>query len=295
VACRVPDAVAGKSLWRVLGDAVRKGEDPDDGRLLVDDSKVVYSTARGLVGLERGVHATLGNGGPKELHGWLGGYCAEGHGELAAEAWYRGDSAVPAVADGGELTELAGRFGGACSSTGVADWRARCVVVCPPRFNKILDEAGTKGAVLAHALAALLRRCEAESADGEAVHFFVDKHGGRNTYAAFIQHALPHGVVLAAEEGMARSAYRVHGLGRDVRLTFQPRADAEHFCVALASMASKYVRELCMAEFNRYWLDRVPGLKPTAGYPGDASRFWKAIRPAAEKMGLSESQLWRRK
>lgn len=295
VACRVPDAELGKSLWRVLGKAVRRGEDPDDGRLLVDDSKVVYSTARGLLGLERGVHATLGNGGAKELHGWLGHYCAEGHAELSAEAWYRGDSAVPAEAGADELAELAGRFDGACSSAGVTAWRARCVVICPPRFNGLLDEAGTKGAVLAHGLAALLRRCEAESADGDAVRFFVDKHGGRNAYAAFIQHALPRGVVLATEEGMARSVYRVHGLGRDVQLTFQPRADAEHFCVALASMASKYVRELCMAEFNRYWLERVPGLKPTAGYPGDAARFWKAIRPAADKMGLSESQLWRRK
>jgi hypothetical protein len=295
VACRVPDAVAGESLWRVLGEAVRRGEDADDGRLLVDDSKVVYSSARGLLGLERGVHAALGNSGPCALHGWLGDFCAEGHAELSAEAWYRGDSTVPSEAPADELAELASRFRAACGVAGVADWRARCVVICPQRFNELLDDAGTKGAVLASALGTLLRNCEADSGGGDAVRFFVDKHGGRNTYAAFIQHALPRGAVLATEEGMARSVYRVHGLGRDVRLTFQPRADAEHFCVALASMASKYIREMCMAEFNRYWLERVPGLKPTAGYPGDAARFWQAIRPAAAGMGLSERQLWRRK
>src|SRR5262252_3516322 len=64
VACRVSDGVAGANLWQLLGGAVRSAREEDDGRLLVDDSKVVYSTARGLLGLERGVLATLwrGNG-----------------------------------------------------------------------------------------------------------------------------------------------------------------------------------------------------------------------------------------
>ena len=69
-------------------------------------------------------------------------------------------------------------------------------------------------------------------------------------------------------------------------LTIQPRADTEHFCVALASMASKYLRELLMLEFNRFWQSHVADLKPTAGYPGDAARFHEAIRPAARHSGL---------
>ena len=74
-----------------------------------------------------------------------------------------------------------------------------------------------------------------------------------------------------------------------------PRADAEHFCVALASMVSKYLREVLMLEFNRFWQGHVPGLKPTAGYPGDAARFFDAIRPAAKLLGIPEAALWRRK
>ena len=85
------------------------------------------------------------------------------------------------------------------------------------------------------------------------------------------------------------------GLTRDLRLTFQPRADSEHFCVALASMAAKYLRERLMEEFNRYWLAQVPGLKPTAGYPNDAVRFMEAIRPAAQKLGMAEDAIWRRR
>ena len=68
--------------------------------------------------------------------------------------------------------------------------------------------------------------------------FHVDKHGGRNTYAAMLQDAVPDRVVVAHEESAGRSAYSVLGAGRDVYLTFQPRADARYFGVALASMVS---------------------------------------------------------
>jgi hypothetical protein len=94
---------------------------------------------------------------------------------------------------------------------------------------------------------------------------------------------------------MARSDYEVHGLGRAVRLSFRPRAEAESFCVALASMASKYLRELCMREFNDFWQQHVPGVKPTAGYPGDAACFLEAVRPALERLGIPEAAVWRRK
>jgi hypothetical protein len=60
-------------------------------------------------------------------------------------------------------------------------------------------------------------------------------------------------------------------------------------------MVSKYLRELLMREFNHFWQGHVPDLKPTAGYPADAARFFEAIRPAAERLGLSEAALWRKK
>jgi ribonuclease HII len=124
---------------------------------------------------------------------------------------------------------------------------------------------------------------------------WVDKQGGRNSYAAQVQHGLPGGAVVVEEEGAERSSYRVVGLGEPWRVTFQPRADGEQFCVALASMVSKYVRELLMGEFNAFWQRHVPGLKATAGYPGDAGRFLEAIRPAARVLGIAEEALWRRK
>ena len=43
---------------------------------------------------------------------------------------------------------------------------------------------------------------------------------------------------------------------------------------ALASMTSKYLRELAMRAFNEFWCGRVHDLAPTAGYPRDARRFF---------------------
>src|SRR5262249_58578161 len=131
--------------------------------------------------------------------------------------------------------------------------------------------------------------------ESEPLLFLIDKHGGRNNYSAMLQQALPDGLVLAQEEGMLRSVYRVLGMRRDVRLIIQPRADGEYFCVALASMVSKYVREILMLEFNRFWQSHVPGLRATAGYPGDAERFLEEIHPAAGRLGIPETMLWRRR
>jgi hypothetical protein len=293
VACRVPGRLADADLWRVLADAVRRAADPDDGRVAIDDSKLVYSTARGLHALERGVHAVPGLCEQGDLDGWLATCCVEGHGDLCSEPWYRGDTCLPFCEDDDNRDDASSRVQGACRDRRIGNWRARCVVVSPPRFNRLADAAMSKGAVLAHGLATLLRCDEVFDRDGDDVRVFVDKHGGRNNYAAILQHGLDRGAVVALEEGMERSSYRLHGYRRDVRFVFQPRADASHLCVALASMASKYVRELCMVEFNRFWRQHVPGLKATAGYPGDAARFWDAIRPAAAKMGLADSQMWR--
>ena len=54
----------------------------------------------------------------------------------------------------------------------------------------------------------------------------------------------------------------------------------EFLPTALASMTAKYLRELSMRAFNEFWCARVPGLRPTAGYPGDAPRFKQRDRIA---------------
>jgi hypothetical protein len=168
------------------------------------------------------------------------------------------------------------------------------VVVCPPHFNDLLERGGSKSFVLLRSLAELLD-LHAQPDGDDAICVYVDKHGGRNHYTALLEQAIPAGRVEPEQESAERSAYRIAGLSRDVLIQFEPRADGNHFPVALASMLAKYVRELLMLEFNRFWQQHLPDLEPTAGYPGDAVRFMDAIRPVAVKLGIEERKLWRQK
>jgi ribonuclease HII len=295
VALRVPDDSAGADLWQRLAAAVRRDTDSDDDRLLIADSKVVYSPARGLGPLESAVLAAhRPERGDLRLERYVQGLCPSSCAALRREHWYSGTTALPITVQAAGADEAQRRFAAACRAAGVTCGLVRSVVICAEQFNALAEAAGSKGAVLSHGLAELVRACWQLDGD-EPLLFWIDKHGGRNTYAALLQDAVPEGIVLAHQEGRTQSVYSVAGVKRPVRWTFQPRADAEHFSVALASMVSKYIREVLMGEFNRFWQEQVPGLKPTAGYPSDARRFYDAIRPAAERLGLGEAVLWRRR
>jgi ribonuclease HII len=282
--------------WETLKSVVRRAHEPADGRLLIDDSKKVY-TRGGLSALERGVRMT----GPI-CHGVeelvrkhvLPGY----HADLAAEGWYAPAEALPLTMTPEEWFADFVAFGGQVSAAGVSvTFGPEAVAVVPaPRFNRIVDETGSKGTVLAQGLVELAADSAAQlPADGAPILFSCDKQGGRNYYAAIVQQAFPDGWVVAEVESAAESRYRVEQLDRPVTITFRPRADGDSVAVALASMLCKYLREVCMRQFNRYWATHVPGLAPTAGYPVDARRFYAAIRPAMEKLGLTADQVWRKR
>lgn len=296
VACRVPDALADADLWKVLKSVVCRRPNSKQGRIFIEDSKKVYSPSRGLGDLERGVWAALSpwrDGRDVCLHDWLTWISSAT--SMGDEPWYGGDSRLPLENEGPALAESADRFHRCCAKNEASWGLVRSAVIGPRRFNGLLDQWDSKGAVLGQALHELLTANRDPDDGDEPVRVFVDKHGGRNCYAAMLQQAFPDGYVAAREEGMERSAYTVHGLKRRVDIVFSPRADASHFCVALASMCSKYLRELLMVEFNRYWQSHLPDLKPTAGYPGDAERFYQSIRPLLQKLAIEETAIWRRK
>jgi ribonuclease HII len=298
VACRLPDSLAGADLWKLLEPAVRRSEEPPDGRFVVGDSKDVYSPGRGLRDLETSVLGILPffkeNTEPSlsRFGEWL---CPPSLIDLQSEHWYTGTTSLPVEVESVDFLEASLAFTG-CSQDRQMVWgTCRSVVVCAKKFNQLLKQWKTKGAVLGQAFSELLQVNLLADENGEAIHFLVDKHGGRNFYVPMVQDAVSNGFVIAHEESMQRSVYSIIGLQREIRLTFQPRADAEHFCVALASMISKYFREILMREFNQFWQCQVPGLKPTAGYPGDSARFYRAIKPAAQKLAIGKEALWRRK
>jgi ribonuclease HIII len=169
------------------------------------------------------------------------------------------------------------------------------MVTPTPRFNSLLTQFDSKGAILTRGVAALMQSALARIPADDIVIIAVDKQGGRNRYAAMLQYAFPEAWVSVELESAAESRYRLEGLKRKVTVVFRPRAEAEHMSVAVASMFSKYIRELMMDQFNRFWTAKLPGLAPTAGYPVDAKRFMAAIQPVLKTLEIDESTVWRRK
>jgi hypothetical protein len=121
-----------------------------------------------------------------------------------------------------------------------------------------------------------------------------DKHGGRNHYAPLLVDAFSQTLVQVQIESRAVSRYRLPLFGFDVQITFQCQGES-FMPTALASMTAKYVRELAMRAFNEYWCERVPDLRPTAGYPGDSRRFKRAIAAVQAALGIDDQVLWRRR
>ena len=95
------------------------------------------------------------------------------------------------------------------------------------------------------------------------------------------------------EEDESRSSYRLTAPGRQAEIHFAVDCENRQLPVALASMTSKYLRELFMRIYNSYWSQHVPDLAPTAGYYADGRRFYQDIQPAVRKMGIDEQMLYR--
>jgi hypothetical protein len=292
VALHLPDGdIAG---WETLRPAVRRCREKADGRLLIDDSKNVYSRG-GLAALETAARAALilmdPTVGDLIRKTALPGVAAE----LTAETWYEPGEPAPVAAPADAVfAAFETLASGLPDRAGIGTPAAS--VVPAPRFNRVCDECDSKAVVLSRGLIELIPAALAGMRrDGEPVTFLCDKHGGRNYYAAIVQEAFPGGWVVSEKESAEESRYRIELLDRPVTIIFRPRADGDSVAVALASMLCKYLREVCMLQFNRFWAKHVPGIQPTAGYPGDAKRFFDQIKPAMAQLGLSDDQVWRKR
>ncbi len=169
------------------------------------------------------------------------------------------------------------------------------VVVGPCRFNGGLDRHGNKASVHFDAFRHLLRLIWDRAADGRATYVNGDKHGGRHFYFQPLSQSFPDAWIDRGPEGPELSFYTIREGGRRLELSLTPCADQADGLVALASIVSKTVRELWMDVFNEYWRQRIPGLRPTAGYPGDSRRFREEIEPIALAEGHDPARWWRTK
>ena len=163
----------------------------------------------------------------------------------------------------------------------------------PEEFNRLLDRFDSKGSLLSNVTLHLIADRLA-TLDNDNVLVLCDKHGGRNHYLDILTEFFPGEFFQVVQESRESSVYRLISEYRRREFRFLAKGET-HLPIALASMVSKYHRELAMLRFNTFWQTHIPDLQPTAGYPEDAKRFRQEIAATQKRLGITDENLWRKR
>lgn len=291
---RVPDGVTHETLYDHLAATITAAPDEDDPRLWIADSKQVYKSNGGLARLESGVLAMLQACGlrPASFRELFERVARTEDGGEWRLPWHdEVRVSLPQACSVDELHGASERLTGGLKSAEVELVAVRSRCVFPAEFNALVERMGNKATVLTAATLGLVREL-LEETDGDEVVAACDKHGGRNAYAAALQEFVADGLVQTLAESRATSRYRLHRGERSVEIGFHVGCESMP-AAAAASMVSKYVREIAMSAWNGFWCELIPDLRPTAGYPGDASRYRREILKTARARKLPQRLWWR--
>jgi len=260
--------------------------------------------------LERGVLAFSALAGQRAANvcEWLDGLGEVCHHNLTALPWYEPTdahpwNALPCACTEGEIAVARNMLAAAAKSAGVEVLDLGAAVVFEDRFNKMAAATRSKAATSFTFVAGHLRAVW----DNHGQHnpnVIVDRQSGRMHYRELLAMNFPEADLTILDETPERSAYRlienaaranVHDTSprRAMTVSFEVDSEAQHMPVALASMISKYTRELLMARFQTWFQQRAPHIRPTAGYALDAKRFWEEIQPLLPQLSIAPHQLAR--
>jgi ribonuclease HII len=282
-------------LWRLLRTAVCRKPSDRRRRIAVDDSKKLKGANDGpshpLRHLERAVLAFHPHGDtPPETDAQL---FAPLGAEVPGHAWFAGDTALPLAHTPDQLRISRGRVQRAMQRAAVGCKAMWCRVIDAEELNRSVTDQGTKADVNFDAAVRLIEAAWSRWPD-EHPRIIIDRHGGRTRYAEGLQRALAGTTVDVVAETATMSRYTLSRAGSKVTVSFATEADGRFLPVALASMLAKYVRELLMIRFNRFFREQMPDLKPTAGYFTDGRRYLTEIKPLMKRLDVTASQLVRR-
>ena len=293
------------ALWQRLSKAVCRNLSSRNGRIAVNDSKKIYTPASGLEHLERGVlaFAALAGHRPANVCQLLDALSERTHHTLDHLPWYqpceqRPWQPLPAACTSGEIAVARSMLAATASRIGVEVPDLAASVVFEDRFNTMVARTRSKAAAsftfVAGHLEAIWNRF------GEhAPMVAVDRQSGRSHYRELLALSFPQAQMRVLEESPLYSGYHLTQRGgaaqpaRAMTVSFEVEAEKRHMPVALASMISKYVRELMMARFQAWFAHHAPAVKPTAGYATDAQRFWREIEPMLPALAIPAHHLRR--
>lgn len=185
---------------------------------------------------------------------------------------------------------LSSRFRALCQHNAIRLTHIRSTILLPPEFNAGVVEHGNKATLLSSRTLRLAAGLMKDRSGDTLIE--CDKHGGRSYYSAMIAGSLTDRPVEIVKESRQQSIYKWSLPDRECEVRFTAKGEGQ-LPVALASMVSKYVREVFMVAWNDYWKIYVPNIKPTKGYPQDAKRFLAEINDVVAAQQFSRNDYLR--
>jgi ribonuclease HII len=281
-AFRAPVDEATPDLWKLFQIGRAKDKKRTAAGVRVGDSKELYKGANALATLEENLLPFLQQPGEKfpPFMGHLKRVCNEPPTGLSKLPWYKGrDLKLPRKANPQRIIDRAAQLQRALEQASSCLVDAAIEVMTVPHYNSDIAETNNKSTTSATRAAALMTRLWNKHGL-EGIRLVVDKQGGRDKYAQYLGAVFPEATVTVFGESAELSSYRITEGPGWMDVTFRPKADQTSLPTALASMLCKHTREVFMELFCDWWSERVPGLKPTAGYVTDGLRFLKDIDAA---------------
>lgn len=280
-------------MWSILKHCICKTRRDAKKRIAVNDSKKLKSgsTKKGILHLERGVLAFLAtmqehNNFESDDQLFEAIHCVKSSDPCCVES-----TPLPYSVDQHIL-----KIDAAILRRGLAQANVRCALlectsVDAANYNKRTEHASK--AALNFSLAMQHVETITKRWKNDHPRIMIDRHGGRIHYRNDLQLCWPQAHIQVLAETSEMSRYRLEIDGAFSTITFASKSDERHMPVALASMVAKYTRELKMIRFNKYFVDQLPELKPTAGYVQDGRRFLKEIEPLLAEKGIKRELLVR--
>jgi hypothetical protein len=295
----VPDDLADQSFWELLSPAVARKASRKSSSISINDSKKLFNRkkADGLVPLERGVLAMIAAAGktPTSLPELLTTLASDAQEARQAYPWYQQDTVTVPAQAGAQDVALAGKAVAAeMAQKNMKILGLRSHVVFAKQFNDLLAATRNKASTTLGVTARLLGRGWALT-ERDRVVMYVDRQGGRVRYQPILERLFPDASMKILHEDELQSIYQLRQGAREAEIHFSVGGEEKYLPIALASMISKYLRELFMMMLNGFWQGHVPDLAPTAGYYTDGRRFFQQIQPLLGDMNIDDTMMYRQK
>jgi len=281
-------------LWQILRKSVGSRRKHLAGRLLITDSKKAFNKSLGTKHLKRTTLACLRCLGkkPATLTELLKLLCPDCLERLEAYPWYRDAGSYEILADETDTAIASAVLGEDFAANGIELLELKSYCLDVAYYNKMVSSVKNKASVLFTTTSQLIKNAFDNFA-GDVLQIIVDRQGGRVRYRRILQRMFPAMELKILRESPAVSSYELQADGKQMRLHFAVDADERFFTVSLASMLSKYLRELLIDNINRYFISHCVQLRPTAGYWKDGLRFIEDLKKNIPDVGFDSNRLIR--